>query len=152
VFVTGFGEHLTHKTPTYAPDLVRTPIGSAADKAFEMADVRRSDVHMVQLYDCYTITALLTIEDSGFCGKGEGMAFVNEHDLSYEGDFPCNTHGGQLGFGQPSLAGGMSHVVEAVRQIQGRAEDRQLARHDNAYVSGTGGVMSEQTALVVQGG
>jgi acetyl-CoA acetyltransferase len=152
VFVTGFGEHLTHKTPTYAPDLVRTPIGSAADKAFEMADVRRSDVHMVQLYDCYTITALLTIEDSGFCGKGEGMAFVNEHDLSYEGDFPCNTHGGQLGFGQSSLAGGMSHVVEAVRQIQGRAEDRQLARHDNAYVSGTGGVMSEQTALVVQGG
>ena len=67
---------------------------------------------MVQLYDCYTITALLTIEDSGFCGEGEGMAFVAEHDLSYDGDFPCNTHGGQLGFGQTGLAGGMSHVIE----------------------------------------
>jgi acetyl-CoA acetyltransferase len=106
---------------------------------------------MVQLYDCYTITVLLTIEDSGFCGKGEGLDFVLNHDLSYAGDFPCNTHGGQLGFGQPGLAGGMSHIVEAVAQIQGRAGDRQLSRHDTAYVSGTGGVMSEQTAVLLEG-
>jgi acetyl-CoA C-acetyltransferase len=152
VYVTGCGEHLSHKTPTYTPDMVRTPVAAAADSAFAMAGVRRSEVDMVQVYDCYTITALLTIEDSGFCGKGEGMAFVREHDLSYQGDFPCNTHGGQLGFGQPGLAGGMSHVIEAVRQIQRRAEDRQLGRHDTAYVSGTGGVMSEQSALVLQGG
>ena len=82
---------------------------------------------MVQLYDCYTITALLTIEDSGFCGEGEGLAFVNGHDLSYRGDFPCNTHGGQLGMGQTGLSGGMSHVLEGVRQIQGRAGERQLS-------------------------
>jgi acetyl-CoA acetyltransferase len=151
VFVTGFGEHLSHKTPTYTEDMSRTPVGPAADTAFAMAGIGRDAIDMVQLYDCYTITALLTIEDAGFCGKGEGMAFVNEHDLSYQGDFPCNTHGGQLGFGQPSLAGGMSHVVEAVRQIQQRGEDRQLRRHDAAFVSGTGGVMSEQTALVMQG-
>ena len=54
------------------------------------------------------------------------MAFVNDHDLSYRGDFPCNTHGGQLAFGQAGAAGGMTQVVEAVRQIQGRAGDRQL--------------------------
>ena len=119
--------------------------------AFAMAGLGPADMDMVQLYDCYTITALLSIEDSGFCGKGEGLAFVREHDLSYQGDFPCNTHGGQLGFGQAGLAGGMSQVVEAVRQIQGRAGDRQLARHDIAYVTGTGGVMSEQAALVLQG-
>lgn len=152
VYVTGCGEHLTHKTPTYAHDMVTTPVGPAAEKAFSMAGIRRSDVDMVQIYDCYTITALLTIEDSGFCGKGEGMAFVREHDLSYAGDFPCNTHGGQLGFGQPGLAGGMSQVVEAVRQIQGRADERQLKRHDTAFVTGTGGVMSEQSALILQGG
>ena len=64
-----------------------------------MAGLAPADVDMVQLYDCYTITALLTIEDSGFCGEGEGMAFVDDHDLSYRGDFPCNTHGGQLGHG-----------------------------------------------------
>ena len=149
--VTGFGEHLTHKTPTYAPDMDNTPVGPAARRAFSMAGVQPRDVDMVQIYDCYTITALMTIEDSGFCGKGEGLAFVREHDLSFRGDFPCNTHGGQLGYGQAGLAGGMSHVVEAVAQIQGRAGPRQLAAHDLAYVSGTGGVMSEQAALVLQG-
>lgn len=151
VAVTGFGEHLTHKTPTYAPDLTVTPVAPAARRAFEMAGVRPADVHMVQIYDCYTITALLSLEDSGFCEKGRGMAFVNDHDLSYLGDFPCNTHGGQLGFGQPGAAGGMTQVVEAVRQIQGRAGARQLPRHDLAYVTGTGGVMSEQSALVLEG-
>ena len=150
-FVTGFGEHIMHKTPTYTPDLTRTPVGPASDLAFAMAGVSRSAVDMVQIYDCYTITVLLTLEDAGFCGKGEGMAFVREHDLSYRGDFPCNTHGGQLGFGQCGLAGGMSHVVEAVRQIMGRGAARQLTRHDLAYVSGTGGVMSEQSALILQG-
>ena len=151
VAVAGFGEHLTHKTPTYAPDLTSTPVGPAASRAFAMAGITPGDVHMVELYDCYSITVLLTIEDSGFCGKGEGMEFVHDHDLSYKGDFPCNTHGGQLGFGQAGLAGGMSHVVEAVRQIQGRADDRQLIDHDVAYVSGTGGIMSEQAALVLRG-
>lgn len=149
--VTGFGEYLTHKTPTYAADMDNTPVGPAARSAFSMAGIRPHDVDMVQIYDCYTITALMTIEDSGFCGKGEGLAFMREHDLSYRGDFPCNTHGGQLGYGQAGLAGGMSHVVEAVIQIQGRAGPRQLAAHDRAYVSGTGGVMSEQAALVLQG-
>jgi len=151
VALTGFGERLTHKTPTYAPDLPHTPVAAAAASAFSMAGLGPADMDMVQVYDCYTITALLSIEDSGFCGKGEGQAFVREHDLSYKGDFPCNTHGGQLGFGQAALAGGMSHIVEAVRQIQGRAGERQLARHDTAYVTGTGGVMSEQAALVLQG-
>ena len=149
--VTGFGEHLTHKTPTYAPDMDNTPVGPAARQAFSMAGIRPRDVDMVQLYDCYTITTLLTIEDSGFCGEGEGMAFVRDHDLSYRGDFPCNTHGGQLGYGQAGLAGGMSQVVEAVTQIQDRAGPRQLAAHDLAYVSGTGGVMSEQAALILRG-
>ena len=121
-------------------------------RAFGMAGLAPADVDMVQLYDCYTITVLLTIEDSGFCGKGEGLAFVNGHDLSYRGDFPCNTHGGQLGMGQTGMSGGMSHVLEGVRQIQGRAGERQVSRHDTAYVSGTGGVMSEQGALVLVGG
>jgi acetyl-CoA C-acetyltransferase len=151
VAVTGFGERLTHKTPTFSPDLPRTPVGAAAARAFAMAGVQPVDVDMVELYDCYTITALLTIEDSGFCGPGEGMDFVNEHDLSYRGNFPCNTHGGQLSYGQTGIAGGMTQITEAVRQLQGRAGDRQLARHDLAYVTGTGGVMSEQAAIVLQG-
>lgn len=151
-FVTGFGEHLAHKTPTYAPDLLRTPIGPAADRAFDMSGVKRSDVDVVQLYDCYTITVLLSIEDAGFCAKGEGMAFVRDHDLTWRGDFPTNTHGGQLGFGQPGAAGGFTQVIEAVRQLRGGVDGRQVSSCDTAFVSGTGGIMSEQTALILQGG
>jgi acetyl-CoA acetyltransferase len=151
VAIAGFGERLTHKTPTYAPDLLVTPVGASAERAFAMAGLRPSAMDMVQLYDCYSITVLLTLEDSGFCGKGEGLQFVGEHDLSFKGNFPCNTHGGQLGFGQAGLAGGFSQIAEALAQIQGRAGDRQLRSHDTAYVSGTGGVMSEQASLVLVG-
>ena len=150
-WITGFGEHLAIKTPTHAEDMVRTPVGPASERAFAMAGLTAREVDVAEIYDCYTITVLLTIEDAGFCGKGEGMQFLREHDLTYKGDFPLNTHGGQLSVGQAGLAGGMTQVVEAARQIQGRAEDRQLGRCDVAYVSGTGGVMSEQAALVLQG-
>lgn len=149
--VTGFGEHLEFKSPSYASDMTRTPVGPASDRAFAMAGLKPADMHAAQIYDCYTITVLLTLEDAGFAPKGEGMRFVREHDLTWRGDFPMNTHGGQLSFGQAGSAGGMSQVIEAFHQIAGRAGDRQLSRCDNVYVSGTGGVMSEQGALILQG-
>ncbi len=151
-YVAGFGEHLTIKTPTYAEDMCRTPVGPASQQAFAMAGVGPRDVNAAEIYDCYTITVLLTLEDAGFCGKGEGMAFIREHSFGFDGDFPLNTHGGQLGMGQAGLAGGMTHVVEAARQIMGRANDRQVKGCDTVYVSGTGGVMSEQSALILRGG
>lgn len=149
--VTGFGEHLEFKSPSYAADMTRTPVGPASDRAFAMAGLKPADMHAAQIYDCYTITVLLTLEDAGFAPKGEGMRFVREHDLTWRGDFPMNTHGGQLSFGQAGSAGGMSQVIEAFHQIAGRAGDRQLSCCDNVYVSGTGGVMSEQGALILQG-
>ena len=149
--VTGFGEHLSFKSPTYAEDMVHTPIGPAADRAFAMAGIKRSDVQAAQNYDCYTITVLLTLEDAGFVPKGEGMRWVREHDLTWRGDFPMNTHGGQLSFGQSGTSGGMSQVIEAFHQIAGRAGERQLKDCNTVFVSGTGGVMSEQGALILQG-
>lgn len=77
------------------------------------------------------------------------MRFIRDHDLRIGGDFPVNTHGGQLGMGQAGAAGGMTQVVEGARQIMGRAGDRQIADCEVAYVSGTGGVMSEQSALIL---
>lgn len=151
VRVIGCGEHVQSKSPTYAADMLATPIGPASRRAFAMAGVQPAEVHMAQIYDCYTITVLLSLEDAGFCAKGQGMQFVRAHDFSFKGDFPMNTHGGQLSFGQPGTAGGMTQVIEAMQQIQGRAGERQLKRHDLAYVSGTGGVMSEQGALVLRG-
>ena len=151
-FVTGFGEHLTIKTATYAEDMCQTPAGPASKLAFEMAGLAPGAVDAAQIYDCYTITVLLTIEDAGFCAKGEGTRFISEHDLTFSGDFPLNTHGGQLGMGQAGLAGGMTQVVEAARQLMVRAGDRQVGGCDTVYVSGTGGMMSEQVSLIMQGG
>jgi len=151
VKVTGFGEHLTIKTPTYAKNMIHTPVGPASNRAFEMAGKSPTDMDMAQIYDCYTITVLLTLEDAGFCSKGKGMAYLNDNDLGLGGELPVNTHGGQLSMGQAGGAGGMTQVVEAARQLMGRADERQLRKHDLCYVSGTGGVMSEQSALILQG-
>lgn len=151
VMLTGFGEHITHKAITYAPSLVRSPIAAAADRAFRMAGLGRDAIDIASMYDCYTVTVLLTIEGSGFCGAGEGGHFVQEHDLTYRGDWPLNTHGGQLSMGQAGIAGGTSHITEAIRQLQGRSGERQLPRCERAYVTGTGGFMSEQSALILEG-
>jgi acetyl-CoA C-acetyltransferase len=150
-WIKGFGERVAWKMPPYTADLMHAPIKVAADRAFSMAGVERSDVDMVSLYDCYTITVLMAIENAGFCDIGKGASFVNDHDLTFRGDFPCNTHGGQLSFGQAGLAGGMSHVLDGARQIMGRAGEAQIDDCNTAFVMGNGGIMSEQVALILQG-
>ncbi len=93
---------------------------------------------------------IVTLEDAGFCKKGQGGPFVMEHDLTYSGDFPCNTHGGQLSFGQAGLAGGATHVVEGIRQLMGRGGERQVKNAARAFVQGNGGIMSEQVSLILE--
>ncbi|MBI2913683.1 MAG: thiolase family protein, partial [Chloroflexi bacterium] len=148
-WLLGAGEYSTGMMLSQAPSLTTSPIAVSAPKAFQMAGVTPADIDLVSVYDCYTITVLVTLEDAGFCPKGRGGPFVEEHDLTYTGDLPLNTHGGQLSFGQPGLAGGMSHVTEAVRQLQGRAGARQLKHCELAFVNGNGGIMSEQASLVL---
>lgn len=151
VWLMGAGEYLAVKTPAYAPDLLETPVAHASRQAFTMAGLSPQQMDLAQIYDCYSITVLLNLEDAGFCAKGQGMAFLREHDLTWSGDFPINTHGGQLSFGQPGQAGGMTQLVEAVRQLRGTAVGRQLDHCDHVYVSGTGGVMSEQSVAILSG-
>jgi acetyl-CoA C-acetyltransferase len=150
VWLLGAGEFSNHASITYAPSLTDSPVKPAADMAFKMAGVERRNIDLVCPYDCYTITVLVTLEDAGFCKKGQGGSFVMEHDLTYAGNFPCNTHGGQLSFGQPGLGGGMSHVTEAARQLMGRGEARQVKDAKLAYVNGNGGIMSEQVSLILE--
>jgi acetyl-CoA C-acetyltransferase len=151
VWVKGFGEHIAFKTPTYAEDLMTTPVARSSARAFAMAGLTQADVDVASIYDCYTITVLMSLEDAGFCPKGQGAAWINAHDLTFRGDFPLNTAGGQLSFGQAGMAGGMHHVVDAARQVMGRAAAAQVADCDIAFVTGTGGIMSEQVALVLRG-
>jgi len=150
VWLLGAGEFANHSTITYAPSITTSPIEVAAANAFKMAGLKPKDMQLICPYDCYTITVIVSIEDAGFCKKGQGGPFVAEHDLTYAGDFPCNTHGGQLSFGQPGLAGGMSHVTEGIRQLMGRGEGRQVKNASLAYVNGNGGIMSEQASLILE--
>ena len=149
VWLLGAAEYATHMMLSQAGDITTSPIAVTAPRAFQMAGVSAKDVDLVSVYDCYTITVLVTLEDAGFCPKGRSGPFVEEHDLSYRGDLPLNTHGGQLSFGQPGLAGGASHITEAVCQLQGRTGDRQVPNCELAFVNGNGGVMSEQASLVL---
>ncbi|MBL4621252.1 MAG: thiolase family protein [Immundisolibacteraceae bacterium] len=149
VYPLGAGEAGEHSSITRAPNMTHSLVKPAADQAFKMAGVSRDQIDFIQPYDCYTITVLVTLEDAGFCAKGEGGRFVEENDLTWRGDLPCNTHGGQLSFGQPGIAGGMSQVIEGVRQLMGRGEQRQVDNATIGYVNGNGGIMAEQCGLIL---
>ncbi|TVV76760.1 thiolase family protein [Sphingomonas solaris] len=151
VAISGYGEGIAHKSPQFARDILDPPLREAAATAFAMAGLTPGDMAGAQIYDCYTIAVLMALEAAGFCAPGAGFGFLRGHDMSFAGDFPLNTNGGQLGYGQAGGAGGMTHVIEGYRQAAGRAGARQIAGCDTMFVSGNGGIMSEQVALVLQG-
>ncbi|MDP2948231.1 MAG: thiolase family protein, partial [Chloroflexota bacterium] len=86
VYLLGAAEALTHSLIACAPNLTTSPIAVTAPRAFEMAGVSPKDIDLVSVYDCYTITVLVTLEDAGFCPKGRGGPFVEENDLTYKGN------------------------------------------------------------------
>ncbi|TPI32640.1 thiolase family protein [Mesorhizobium sp. B3-1-6] len=149
VHLFGAGEKVTHRAVSQAPSLTSGPLKGAMARAFAQSGTHADEMHLLSLYDCYTNMVATTIEDAGLCGPGQFGAWLGDHDLSHKGDKPLNTHGGQLGFGQPGLAGGMTHVVEAVRQLRGEAGERQIGEAGLALVTGNGATMSEATALVL---
>ncbi|WP_054310644.1 thiolase family protein [Mesorhizobium sp. 1M-11] len=149
VHLLGAGEKVTHRAVSQAPCLTSGPLKSAMARAFAQSGTTAGEMSLLSLYDCYTIMVATTIEDAGICAPGQFGSWLRDHDLSHQGDKPLNTHGGQLGFGQPDLAGGMTHVVEAVRQLRGEAGARQIENARLALVTGNGATMSEATALVL---
>ncbi|MBI3770957.1 MAG: thiolase family protein [Deltaproteobacteria bacterium] len=114
--------------------------------AFVMAGIETSDVQLCELYDCYSFTVLVTLEDYGFCRKGEAGAFVAAGHTAPGGTLPVNTGGGQL---SSFYMWGMTPLVEAVIQARGEAGERQAPRRDVVLVSGNGGLLSTHSTLVV---
>jgi acetyl-CoA acetyltransferase len=149
VRLLGAGEKVTHRAVSQAPDLTSGPLKDAMARAFVQSGLGARDMKFLSLYDCYTIMVATTIEDAGLCPPGEFGAFIRDSGCGPDALFPLNTHGGQLGFGQPDLAGGMTHVVEAVRQLRGEADGRQITGATTALVTGNGATMSEAVALVL---
>ena len=150
VFLLGAGEKITHRAVSQAPSLTSGPLKPSIARALNQAGLTADGISFLSLYDCYTIMLAATIEDAGLCQPGDFANFLEDNGgMGTEARQPINTHGGQLGFGQPDLAGGMTHVVEAVRQIRGSAGRRQMSKCETALVTGNGATMSEAVALVL---
>jgi len=148
VYVLGAATGGTHQAITEMPDLTVTGGAVSGPAAFAMAGVKHDDVDLLMAYDSFTITALLHLEDLGFCPKGEGGAFVEDGKLGPGGALPMNTNGGGLSYTHPGMYG-MFLLVEAVRQLRGEAGDRQIDRHDVAVAHGSGGVLSTMGTVVL---
>lgn len=149
VYLRGAGEKITHRAVSQAPPLEQLPFYYSIPHALKQAGIEPEQLDLLSLYDCYTSVVAVQIESAGLCKPGEFGKWVRNHTLGHDGDFPLNTHGGQLGFGQADLAGGMSHVIEAVVQLRGEAHDRQIKDPKYALVTGNGATLSETTALVL---
>lgn len=149
VFVIGSGYGLRHGHVGDAQCLTTTGAADAGRTAFEKARLHPSDVDVAQVYDCFTITVIVELEDLGFCPKGEGGRFVEGGRIALGGELPVTTHGGLLSAGHPGLGGGFFHVLEAVRQVRGEAGARQVPDVNVALAHGNGGVVSVHCTLIL---
>ncbi|HEY3541827.1 MAG TPA: acetyl-CoA acetyltransferase [Gaiellaceae bacterium] len=148
VEVLGSAVAQTHHMISAMPDLTQSPAAISAPQAFAQAGVKPDDVDVAELYDSFTYTALVQVEDCGFCAKGEGGEFVSGGRIAPGGDFPMNTSGGGLSYTHPGMFG-MFLMIEAVRQLRGECGERQVADAEVALVNGMGGYLSTSASAVL---
>jgi acetyl-CoA acetyltransferase len=147
-YVLGGGTCHDHQGIAQMPDVATTAGTVSGPNAFRMAGIKPSDVDLLMGYDSFTITALLHIEDLGFCEKGEGGAFVEDGKCGPGGSFPMNTNGGGLSYTHPGMYG-MFLLTEATKQLRGECGERQIPKHDIAVAHGSGGVLSCMSTIVL---
>ncbi|MCL7425271.1 acetyl-CoA acetyltransferase [Streptomyces sp. YS415] len=147
VWVLGSGECVSHATMSEWQDFTVSPAAVSGRLAFRRAGVRPGEIDVAQIYDAFTYMTLVTLEDLGFCEKGEGGAFVQAREL------PVNTDGGGLSAQHPGMRG-LFLLVEAVRQLRGECEARQVRTSHGglprlAVASGTGGWFCSSGTVVL---
>jgi acetyl-CoA acetyltransferase len=147
VYVLGAASAASHTMISQMPDLTVTPGAVSGPAAFAQAGLTPREVDVVQLYDSFTITVLLALEDLGFCAKGEGGPFVGDGALAPGGALPGQTTGGGLAYTHPGAFGAFL-LVEAARQLRGECGPRQVDA-DVALAHGTGGVLSATSTVIL---
>ena len=149
VWVTGHGGSHTHNSIVSMPALAVHQAAVASGRAaFAMAGLTPADIDVAEIYDSFTITVILTLEALGFCGCGEGGAFVSGQRTAPGGPFPMNTNGGGLSYCHPGMYG-IFLLIEATRQLRGECGPRQVAGVRTALVHGTGGVLSSAATVIL---
>jgi acetyl-CoA acetyltransferase len=147
VYLRGFGQ-CAPGDPARAErePAIHTGAGKSGRQALRQAGIELSDVDLLELYDCYTYTVLVTLEDYGFCEKGAGGPFVADGKLAPGGSLPCNTGGGQL---SSYYMWGFTPLSEGVIQARGQGGERQVDKHDHVLVSGNGGVLNYHSTTIL---
>ena len=148
VYVLGTGEQIGHANISSMDDMTTTAAVESGKKAFKAAGVSKGDIDVLALYDAFTITTLLFLEDLGFCKKGEGGSFVENGRIAPGGDLPVNTSGGGLSYCHPGMYG-LFLLIEATRQVRGQCGERQVKDVDVALAHGNGGVLSSQCTVIL---
>lgn len=149
VTLLGAGEMHLNEFVCQAENLTTCGAKFSGEQAYKMAGMSPSDIGLAMLYDCFTITVLIELEDLGFCKPGEAAAFVESGGIALGGALPVNTHGGLLSHGHPGRPGGIFHIIEAVRQLRGDCGERQVADLSAALVHGNGGILSTHASLIL---
>jgi acetyl-CoA C-acetyltransferase len=150
VRVTGTGEGHRHQHVSEA-DLSDLGAARAARRALQQAGRALSDIDLIGIYDSFTVTLAMLLEEIGFAAPGRAGADAAAGRFDRTGPLPLNTHGGLLSYGHCGVGGGMAHVVEAVTQLRGEAGVRQVGRPlRTAFVHADGGVMSAHVSAVLE--
>jgi acetyl-CoA acetyltransferase len=148
VAIAGAGQAHRHQHLTAIADTRNYGARDAARRAFDEARLQSFDIDYLAIYDSFTITLAILIEETGFAERGGSADRVRAGDFSPGGRLPLNTHGGLLSFGHSGVAGGMGHAVEAYRQLAQKAGERQVNGRSRAFVHGDGGVLSSHVSLI----
>ena len=149
VYLLGAGEGHSHEHISQAASLTTSAAVKSGQAAFAQAGLTRTDIDFAQVYDCFTPTVLIQLEDLGFCEKGAGGEFVASGATRPGGALPVNTHGGMLSHCHPGNPGAMFALTEAVWQLRGDAGARQVPDARNALVHAQGGIMSSHATLIL---
>jgi acetyl-CoA acetyltransferase len=148
--VLGCAQAHTHQHVTAAPRLSELGAEISIAKAKAAAGVAISDVRYAAVYDSFTITLAMLLEDLGLAKRGEAAALVRSGHFGRDGDLPLNTHGGLLSYGHCGVGGAMAHLVETHLQMTGRAGKRQVRDASLALLHGDGGVLSSHVSMFLE--
>ncbi|KUH82914.1 MULTISPECIES: acetyl-CoA acetyltransferase [unclassified Mycobacterium] len=148
VWILGAADAASHVSMSEWPDFTTSPAAQSGPRAFGQAGVTPADIDVCQLYDSFTSTVLLAVEDLGFCVKGEGGPFIGSGALRPGGALPTNTDGGGLASCHPGMRG-MFLMVEAVRQLRGECGERQVDGARLACVHAMGGFFSHSATMIL---
>jgi acetyl-CoA acetyltransferase len=148
VYLLGFSESSNHRSVSAMPDLTRTVAGQTSRLALEMAGRSLTDVDTSHIYDAFTATLLILLEDIGFCAKGDGGPFVADGNIAPGGSTPVNTNGAGLSFTHPGMLG-LFLLTEAVAQLRGDAGERQVQGAETSLVHGMGLTLAAHSTAIL---